>query len=52
MEAMDKIGYQAVGLGLHEMELPLLTALAEYALNFPTPPGDRHQPAEPPRSLP
>ncbi len=37
MQAMKEMGYTAVGLGDHEASMPLLTALAEFALNEPKP---------------
>lgn len=37
MEALKKIGYAAVGVGLHEMQMPLQEALGYYSLNNPTP---------------
>src|SRR5262249_4346705 len=38
MEAWKKMGYTAVGLGEYEMNMPLIEALAHYALNNPSPP--------------
>src|SRR5262249_29887360 len=32
MEALQRMGYSAVGVGLYELELPLMDALAEFAL--------------------
>src|SRR5262245_51001753 len=37
MEAMDRMGYLAVGLGEYEAGLSLFSVLAEYALNYKTP---------------
>jgi hypothetical protein len=37
MEALKKMGYTAVALGEYEMNMPLLDALANYALNNPSP---------------
>ncbi len=37
MEALDRMGYLAVGLGEYEAALSLTTALAEYALNNKSP---------------
>jgi hypothetical protein len=37
MEAMKRIGYSAVGIGLNEMAMPLIDALGEFALNNPSP---------------
>lgn len=37
MEALQAIGYSAVGIGQYEMELPLLDALAHFALEHPSP---------------
>lgn len=37
MDALQKMDYAAVGVGLYETEMPLLTTLAEYAINKPTP---------------
>lgn len=37
MEALQKMGYAAVGIGQYETEMPLLTTLAEYAIDKPTP---------------
>ncbi|MCS6849555.1 MAG: hypothetical protein NZ700_00120 [Gemmataceae bacterium] len=37
MEALRRIGYAGVGVGLFEMQMPLQDALANYALNNPTP---------------
>ncbi|MFM7097323.1 MAG: multiheme c-type cytochrome [Gemmataceae bacterium] len=37
MNAQKKIGYSAVGFGEYETALPLFNALAEYALNEPSP---------------
>jgi hypothetical protein len=39
MEALGPkgLGYTAVGVGLHEMDMPLIDALAHYALNNPSP---------------
>ena len=38
MEAMKLIGYSGVGIGEYEMNVPLINALAEYALNNKKPP--------------
>jgi hypothetical protein len=37
MEALQRINYTAVGVGRHEMSLPLIDALGEFALNNPSP---------------
>jgi hypothetical protein len=37
MDAMKRLGYAAVGIGVNETTLPLFEALGEYALNNPTP---------------
>ena len=37
MRAMKEMGYTAVGIGENEASMPLLDALAEYALNEPKP---------------
>jgi hypothetical protein len=37
MDGMRLIGYSAVGIGLNEMAMPLIDALAEYALNNVSP---------------
>jgi hypothetical protein len=37
MKALHKMGYTAVGIGRHEMALPLIDALSEYTLNNPFP---------------
>ncbi len=37
MRAMKEMGYTAVGIGENEASMPLLSALAEYALNEPKP---------------
>jgi hypothetical protein len=38
MDALRLLNYTAVGVGLNETAMPLLEALAEYALNNPKPP--------------
>jgi hypothetical protein len=37
MKALDVMGYKAVGLGKHEMIMPLTDALAQYSLDHPSP---------------
>ena len=37
MSMLDKIGYSAVGIGKHELQMPLLDALSEHSLNNPNP---------------
>jgi len=37
MKALDKLGYLAVSVGLHETEMPFLTTIGQYALNAPSP---------------
>jgi hypothetical protein len=37
MEAMKRMSYTAVGIGLNEMSLPLIDALGEFSLNNPSP---------------
>jgi hypothetical protein len=38
MESLKDMGYRGVGIGKEEVRFPLLTALAQYALNNPEPP--------------
>src|SRR5262249_52397360 len=38
MEALKLLDYSAVGVGINEMTMPLIDALAEHALNTPEPP--------------
>ena len=37
MKALDAMGYRAVGLGKHEMAMPLFKALAQYSIENPRP---------------
>lgn len=37
MESMKKMGFLAVGVGINEMSMPLIEALANYSLENPTP---------------